>query len=66
MTVSESNADATSGALPWSWHPNLPIENAPIFVWPPRPFAVLKHFLGRGFVLSPSIIYVGLAVAAWY
>ena len=46
----------------WNFHPELPIENAPVFVWPPRPLAALRYLLGRGFVMSPNLLYVGFAV----
>ena len=64
--MSESKADASTQKLPRSWHPELPIDYVPIFVWPPRPLAVLKYHLGPGFVMSVNLIFVGLAIVAWF
>ena len=58
-------SDATT-ASPWSWHPELPLENSPLYAWPPRPLDAARHVLGPGFLLSPAPIYVGLALAIWF
>ena len=50
----------------WGWHPALPIPNVPVFVWPPRPWSLLKFYLGSGFLWSQNIIFVGLAIISWY
>ena len=49
----------------WAWRPELPIGNAPLFAWPPRPVAALGYLLGKGFLLSPNPAYLGLAVLTW-
>ena len=50
---------------PWLWHPELPMQSPPVFVWPPRPVAFLKWFLGRGIMCSSHMVYIGLAAIAW-
>lgn len=48
------------------WQPAVPITNAPIFVWPPRPVALVKYIFGYpGFFLPRNILYMGLAVVTW-
>ena len=51
---------------PWSWHPELPLDEVPLFVWPMRPLEALKWLLGRSFLLSPNLLYGGLAVFTWW
>ena len=51
--------------LPWSWHPPLPIENSPLFTWPPRPLKAANYVLGNGFLWSPQMLYVLLAILTW-
>ena len=51
---------------PWAWLPPVPIENSPVFAWPPRPIRALKYVLGRGFMLSENAAYVGLALVTWF
>ena len=63
-----SNARSPIGTeeSPWSWHPELPIENSPLFTWPPRPLQAANYVLGKGFLWSPTnMLYVGLAIATW-
>ena len=60
-----SQSDVT-GASPWNWHPRLPLEISVLFAWPPRPLATARYLLGHGYLLSPSPIYVGLALAIWF
>ncbi len=50
----------------WLWHPRLPIENAPVFDWPPRPLAILKYLFGKGFLLSQNFAFVLLAIITWF
>ena len=55
-----------TGTEPWAWHPPLPLEGAPIFVFPPRPLAALRWLVSVGFLWSFVLPYVGLAVFTWY
>ena len=55
-----------SGPSVGDWHstPELPLEYAPIFVWPPRPLAAVRYLLSRDF-LSHYVPYVVLAIVTW-
>ena len=50
---------------PWLWHPELPISTSPLFAWPPQPRGALNYVLGKGFLWSPNLLYVGLAIVTW-
>lgn len=50
----------------WNHHPPLPLEGAPLFVWPPRPLAALRWLVGVGFFWSLIVPYVGTALVAWF
>lgn len=51
----------------WNWHPRLPIEGAPFFVWPLRPLQAVKWLFFAYFPLSDRLLYVlfSLIVAYW-
>jgi sterol desaturase/sphingolipid hydroxylase (fatty acid hydroxylase superfamily) len=49
----------------WLWHPPLPLEGVPIFVWPPRPLAALKYLLSLTFLGSIVLPFGALAVFVW-
>ena len=63
--MNERGSGVSSAKLPWSWHPSLPIDYVPLFAWPPRPWDLLKFYLGRGFLWSVNLIFVGIAISAW-
>lgn len=47
--------------------PATPIQAAPVFVWPPRPGALLKFVFGLpGYFLPLNILYMGMAVVTWF
>ena len=47
--------------------PATPIVAAPVFVWPPRPLAMLKFFVAMpGYFLPLNSLYMGLAVVTWF
>ena len=64
-SLSDIESPIRSDKSPWWWHPELPIEDSPLFTWPPRPLPVLNAVLGKGFLWSPQILYVGLAILTW-
>ncbi len=69
MSVSEAeNANtSTENRLrkEWNWHPELPVQNSPVFSWPPRPVAAVK-FVARSWIrLSEQLIFALMAVAVW-
>ncbi|MBC6439129.1 MAG: sterol desaturase family protein [Rhodospirillales bacterium] len=65
-TTGEQTFTPNDPRKPWLWHPELPIELPPLFTWPLKPIAFLRWFCGRGFLLSVSWLYFGLAAIAWY
>ena len=67
-TTSETVASAAfAGAQgrTWAWHPPLPLQGIPIFVWPPRPVAALKFLASLGFLGSLMIPFGALATVTW-
>jgi sterol desaturase/sphingolipid hydroxylase (fatty acid hydroxylase superfamily) len=48
------------------WMPSKPIEYAPVFVWPPRPRALLRWFGGYpGYLWPFNALYLLVAVGVW-
>jgi len=48
------------------WGPSKPIEYAPLFVWPPRPKALLRWFGGYpGYLWPFNALYLLVAVGVW-
>ena len=50
----------------WNWLPPLPIQSAPIFVWPPRLFGAIRFLFSSPFIGSIMLPYVLLAMLTWY
>lgn len=51
---------------PGGWAPSRPIEYAPLFVWPPRPRALLRWFAGYpGYLWPFNALYLLVAAAVW-
>jgi lathosterol oxidase len=51
----------------WAWEPETPIAAGPVFLsWPPRPLAAAAWLVGRGYVLSLEVLYIGLALVIWF
>jgi lathosterol oxidase len=63
--MSNHESPIESDKSPWWWHPPLPIEDSPLFTWPPRPLQSVNAVLGKGFLWSPQMLYVGLAILTW-
>ena len=49
----------------WAWHPPLPLEPVPVFIWPPRPVAALKYLVSLAFMGSVLIPFGVLATLSW-
>ena len=48
------------------WRPPYPVRYAPIFVWPPRPFDVLKWLLSYpGFLWPWNSVYLLITIVSW-
>ena len=70
MTTEEMTAEQLSGVagpskVRWDYHPELPIEDVPVFVWPPRPLAALKYLVSRAYLLSVVLPFGLLAAITW-
>ena len=63
--MSNAESPIRSEKSPWWWHPELPISTSPLFTWPPRPVQATNYVLGKGFLWSPNMLYVGLAILTW-
>ena len=49
------------------WHstPELPLENPPVFEWPPRPLAAARYLVSRDFLWINVLPYVALAIVTY-
>ena len=50
----------------WNWHPDLPIENAPIFVWPPKPLKALASLASNWIELTGRVFITITAIVSWF
>ena len=55
-----------TSATAWAFRPPIPIEAAPVFVWPPRPMEALRYLLSLGFLGSLVIPLAVLASLSWF
>ena len=63
-----SDFDASQEVGRWNYHPGGPVENNPLFSWPPRPRAVFRWYSAYWLVISTttlSFIMALLAVWLW-
>lgn len=59
-------SDKPSGTGPaWNHNPQLPIQTAPYFDWPPRPGAIVKWLASVWFPVSERLAIIGIACATW-
>ena len=50
-----------------NWSPKKTIDYGPVFVWPPKPKAVLKWFFAfPGYLFPWNVLYALAAVGIWY
>jgi len=49
----------------WDWHPELPLENAQIFVWPPNPVRMLKSLASNWTSLTGRVLILAMALFSW-
>ena len=68
MASSESSVPESASAAEelWVYHPELPLGNVPVFVWPLRIVGGLKYLVSRAFLLSVIIPFGALATFTWY
>ncbi len=60
-----SEAATSAGKDAWAWHPPLPLQGIPVFVWPPRPLAALKFLASLSFLGSVMVPFGALAIVTW-
>ena len=61
----ELAASAETQNSTWAWHPPLPLRDPPVFVWPPRPLAMLRFLLSLGFLWSLLVPFFAIATVSW-
>lgn len=49
----------------WNWHPELPLENSPLFSWPPNPRNVARWFARSWLKLSMTVIILAFSIFVW-
>ncbi len=50
----------------WHYQPPLPMEEAPLFVWPPKLVAAGKYMVSNGYLISFLLPYGTLAALTWF
>ena len=66
MAARDPRMQSAAGKAPeWNWHPSLPIENAPLFAWPPDPSAIGRWFWRTWGPLSERALLVLISIATW-
>ncbi len=71
MPTSQSRPD-TLDAKPaarkaeWGYLPPLPLENAPLFVWPPNPVKIARWFAATWHLMAERVIILAIAIATWF
>ena len=71
MTSGGSAIDGPRAAAPtqpgtWAWHPPLPLDPVPVFVWPPRPVAAFRYLVSLTFLGSIMAPFGVLAALSWF
>ena len=50
----------------WNWHPDLPLQNAAIFVWPPNPLVIAKTIASYWLAITGRVVILAIAAISWY
>ena len=61
----ETHESGTRVSKAWNWHPELPIGNSPLFLWPPEPVDTMRWFAGSWLKLSMTAVILALSVVVW-
>src|SRR5208282_1388472 len=49
------------------WRPAYPCSYAPVFVWPPRPLAILKCIINYpGFMWPRNLVLLAISAVSWF
>lgn len=62
--VDAAEAQIKSGG--WHYHPDLPIRNSELFIWPPRPMAWLRWLRRTWLTVAMTPVWLGLAAVTWF
>ncbi len=65
MSGDVQRTGSRSGRSAWNHHPQLPIEIAPYFNWPPEPVRTAKWFVRLWLPLTERGMIVGLSILTW-
>lgn len=63
--MSSAQRDQTTKSE-WQHSPELPIENGPLFTWPPNPMKIIKWYLSVWVALTERMFIVGIAFFCWF
>ncbi|MGI9464483.1 MAG: sterol desaturase family protein [Aestuariivirgaceae bacterium] len=66
MSDSTQQAGTRGGRAEWNHHPQLPIETAPYFNWPPEPVRVLKWLGSLWLPVTERGMLVGISILTWF
>lgn len=55
---------SSSSSREWNYHPDFPIDNNPLFAWPPRPLDTLKYYRDSWLTLSEGTLFLAMAWVA--
>ena len=61
MPETSSNTSSSSSRNEWNYHPEFPIDNNPLFAWPPRPMDTLKYYRDSWLVASEATVFLLMA-----
>ncbi len=50
----------------WNYHPDVPLQNSPVFAWPPEPKRLAGWLRDSWFSLTERVLIMGLAVFTWF
>jgi lathosterol oxidase len=50
----------------WNALPELPLTNAPIFTWPPKPITALKTIASYWLAITGRVVILLIAIACWF
>ena len=65
-TSSQRHSESSTSDSTWAWHPSLPVEFGPVFIWPPQPLKTARYLLGGGYLVSQNLIYFAVAMVSWF
>jgi len=50
----------------WNYHPGAPVQNSPVFAWPPKPASILSWFRTSYLTFSIRTFVLALAAVSWF